>query len=184
MKQLIVLTMILFTSGCTNTRELDTLNILVFSKTEGYRHESISSGTQMLTNQQLQQKWNVTASEDAGIFNDEYLGGIDVVVFLNPSGDALNENNRLHLKSLSGGKGFVGIHSSADFEYEWPWYGQLNGAHFKVHPPSQEGTLIIEDTSHPAMKPFSGMKTFTTYDEWYTFKSNPRTKCQRAGHTR
>jgi uncharacterized protein len=175
MKQLIVLTMILFTSGCTNTRELDTLNILVFSKTEGYRHESISSGIQMLTNQQLQQKWNVTASEDAGIFNDEYLGGIDVVVFLNPSGDGLNEQQQAAFeKFIRAGKGFVGIHSSADFEYEWPWYGQLNGAHFKVHPPSQEGTLIIEDTSHPAMKPFSGMKTFTTYDEWYTFKSNPR----------
>ncbi|MCD6598314.1 MAG: ThuA domain-containing protein, partial [Bacteroidales bacterium] len=26
----------------------------------------------------------------------------------------------------------------------------------------------------PAMKPFEGMKTYTTLDEWYSFKENPR----------
>ena len=129
----------------------------------------------MLTEQVTLQKWNLIATEDATLFNDEFLQDIDVVVFLNPSGDGLTaEQEAAFERFIRRGKGFVGIHSSADFEYEWDWYGRLNGAHFKVHPPSQEGTLIIEDTSHPAMKPFEGMTTFTTYDEWYTFKTNPR----------
>lgn len=74
------------------------------------------------------------------------------------------------------GKGFVGIHAAADCEYDWKWYGELNGAFFKTHPPYQIATLNIENTDHPAMKPFQGMKTYTVEDEWYSFKENPRGK--------
>jgi hypothetical protein len=35
----------------------------------------------MLYNQSRKQAWVITASEDASIFNDEFLQGIDVAVF-------------------------------------------------------------------------------------------------------
>lgn len=175
MKHLILLFMITLLTSCKYPAGNEMLNVLVFSKTVGYRHESIASGVEMLTNQAAGQKWNLTATEDPTLFNDIFLAGVDVVVFLNPSGDGLNaEQEAAFEKFIRSGKGFVGIHSSADFEYDWDWYRRLNGAHFKVHPPSQEGTLVMEDTTHPAMKPFEGMATYTTYDEWYTFKTNPR----------
>ena len=39
---------------------------------------------------------------------------------------------------IQSGKGFVGIHSAADTEYDWWWYGKLVGAYFKSHPEIQD----------------------------------------------
>ncbi len=151
------------------------LNVLVFSKTTEYRHQSISNGIKMLSELAQESNWEVTATENSEFFNNDFLKRFDVVVFLNPSGDVLTDKQQKafqnHMKS---GKGFVGIHSSADCEYEWEWYGELNGAYFESHPPSQIGTVIFEDYDHPAMEAFKEMKTYTTFDEWYTFKANPR----------
>ena len=162
--------------GQKNKPEFDTPSrVLVFSKTAGFRHESISSGIKMLYQLSASQNWVLTATEDASMFNDQVLGDIDVVVFLNPSGNSLTEPQQSAFERfMKKGKGMVGIHSAADFEYEWPFYGQLLGAWFKNHPPSQQATVVFENFDHPAMKPFEGMKSYTTYDEWYTFKDNPR----------
>ena len=158
-------------------KEQKPLNVLVFSKTKGFRHESISSGVKMLYDLSKAQTWVLTCTEDASLFTDELLKNFDVAVFLNPTQDVLDDAQQKAFERFIGsGKGFVGVHASADCEYEWPWYGELNGGFFKTHPPAQEATVIIENTNHPAMKPFEGMKTYTTFDEWYTFKENPRSK--------
>ncbi|MCY1722499.1 ThuA domain-containing protein [Prolixibacteraceae bacterium Z1-6] len=153
------------------------LNILVFSKTSGFRHASISSGLKMLYDQSQKQNWVITATEDESILRDDLLAKIDVVVFLNPTGDAIGEEGQKAFeKFMSGGKSFVGIHAAADCEYDWPFYGNLVGAYFLTHPPAQKATVIFENYDHPAMKPFEGMESYTTVDEWYSFKENPRTK--------
>jgi hypothetical protein len=151
------------------------VNVLVFSKTAGFRHESISSGIKMLYDQSKKQNWVITATENSGLLRDEFLSKFDVVVFMNPTGDAICDDGQAAFeKFMKSGKGFVGIHAAADCEYEWPFYGKLVGGYFKTHPASQEATVVFEKSDHPAMKPFKGMKSYTTYDEWYTFKENPR----------
>ena len=151
------------------------INVLVFSKTIGYRHESISSRLKMLYDLSKKQNWVITATENSGLFTDDFLSNFDVAVFLNPTGDAIDASGEAAFeKFMNSGKGFVGIHAAADCEYDWEYYDKLNGAHFKTHPPQQKATVIIENTDHPAMKPFKGMKSYTTWDEWYTFKVNPR----------
>jgi type 1 glutamine amidotransferase len=151
------------------------INVLVFSKTLGYRHESISSGLKMLYDQSKKQNWVITATENAGLLRDDFLAGFDVAVFLNPTGDAVcDEGQAAFEKWMNSGKGLVGIHAAADCEYDWNYYDQILGAHFKTHPPSQKATVVFENYDHPAMAPFKGMKSYTTYDEWYTFKENPR----------
>ena len=163
---------------CGQTKEPEYKNaahLLVFTKTDGFRHESISSGLKMLFDQSKKQNWIITATEDASLFTNETLSKFDAVVFLNPTGDALDLNEQEAFEAfMQEGKGMVGIHAAADFEYEWPYYGHLVGAYFKTHPPAQEATVIFESHDHPAMKPFEGMKSYTTFDEWYTFKENPR----------
>ena len=151
------------------------INVLVFSKTMGFRHESISSGLKMLYDQSKKQNWVITATENAGLLRDDFLAKFDVAVFLNPTGDAVcDEGQAAFEKWMNSGKGLVGIHAAADCEYDWNYYDQLLGAHFKTHPPSQKATVVFENFDHPAMAPFKGMKSYTTYDEWYTFKENPR----------
>lgn len=153
------------------------LNILVFSKTEGFRHASISSGIKMLYDQSKQQNWIITVTEDASLLRDDLLSKMDLAVFMNPTGDAIDEAGQAAFeKFIKSGKSFVGIHAAADCEYEWPFYGNLVNGYFLTHPPAQEATVIFENYDHPAMKPFEGMKTYTTVDEWYTFKENPRPK--------
>ena len=151
------------------------VNVLVFSKTAGFRHESISSGIKMLFDQSKKQNWVITATENSGLLRDEFLSKFDVVVFMNPTGDAICADGQAAFeKFMKSGKGFVGIHAAADCEYDWSFYGKLVGGYFKTHPASQEATVVFEKSDHPAMKPFKGMKSYTTYDEWYTFKENPR----------
>lgn len=151
------------------------INVLVFTKTLGYRHESISSGLKMLYDLSKKQNWVITATENSGLLRDDFLAKFDVAVFLNPTGDAVcDEGQAAFEKWMNSGKGLVGIHAAADCEYDWNYYDQLLGAHFKTHPPSQKATVVFENFDHPAMAPFKGMKSYTTYDEWYTFKENPR----------
>src|SRR5207249_4134479 len=73
---------------------------------------------------------------------------------------------------IRAGGGFVGIHSAADTEYNWPWYGGLIGAYFQSHPAIQKGAIKIEDRAHPstALLPERWERT----DEWYNFAADPR----------
>lgn len=153
------------------------INILVFSKTNGFRHNSIPAGIKMISELGQNENWIVTCTENANIFTSEFMNQIDVAVFLNPTKDVLDDKQQKAFeKFIKLGKGFVGIHAATDCEYDWPWYGGLSGAYFSTHPPAQEGTVIIEDTNHPAMKPFEGMSKYITFDEWYSFTENPRGK--------
>ncbi|WP_321289835.1 ThuA domain-containing protein [uncultured Sunxiuqinia sp.] len=152
-----------------------TLNVLVFHKTEGWHHQSISSGIKMFNELALQEGWSLTTTENSNLFTMDFLVNFDVVVFLNPTGNILNPNQQKAFETfMKTGKGFVGIHAASDCEYEWDWFGKLCGAYFLTHPPAQEGKVIIEDHNHPAMKVFEGMDSYTTFDEWYSFKENPR----------
>lgn len=151
------------------------INILVFSKTVGFRHNSISSGIKMISELGQKENWIVSCTENSDLFTTNFLNKMDVVVFLNPTQDVFDDKQQKALEEfIKSGKGFVGIHAATDCEYDWSWYGGLTGAYFRTHPPAQEGTVIIESTDHPAMEPFTGMATYITFDEWYSFKANPR----------
>jgi uncharacterized protein len=177
MKKITSLLCLIFILGCSGIAQEKKINVLVFSKTVGYRHSSISEGIKMLSDLALERKWVLTATENADLFTPEFLKTFDVVIFQNPTLDVLNEQQQKAFEDfMNTGKGFVGIHAAADCEYDWAWYGQLNGAFFKTHPPCQEGTVIFENTDHPTMTAFKGMTTYRTVDEWYTFKENPRAK--------
>lgn len=168
--------MITSVSNAQKKQEFEkSINVLVFSKTAGFRHASISSGLKMLSDHSKGQNWVITATEDASLFTDDFLARFDVAVFLNPTGDAVADDGQAAFeKFMKSGKGFVGIHAAADCEYEWSFYGDLVTGYFRTHPPAQKATVIFENFDHPAMKPFEGKKTYTTVDEWYSFKENPR----------
>src|SRR6185295_4314008 len=65
-------------------------SVLVFSKTAGYRHDSISAGTAAIQALGSQHNFDVDATEDAARFTDDALGTYQVVVFLNTTGDILD----------------------------------------------------------------------------------------------
>lgn len=142
--------------------------MLVFSKTAGYRHESIEAGTEAIG-----ELIAADATEDADAFTEENLARYRAVVFLNTSGTVLDAGQKAAFEAyIRGGGGYAGVHCAAGTEYDWPFYGDLVGAYFDVHPEIQQATLLVEDADHPAT---AGLPTvWTRTDEWYNFRTNPR----------
>ena len=147
-------------------------NVLVFSKTAGFRHASISAGITAIQSLGAENNFSVTASEDAALFTDATLAGYDVVVFLNTTGNILNEAQQAAFERfIQAGNGFVGVHSASDTEYDWPWYGAMIGSYFADHPAVQEATVRVVDATHPSTQSLPA--NWSRTDEWYNFQSNP-----------
>jgi cytochrome c len=150
-----------------------TFSVLVFSKTAGFRHDSIPAGIEAVRRQGSARGFSVDASEDAAVFTDDSLGKYKAVVFLSTTGDVLNGAQEAAFERyIRRGGGFVGVHSATDTEYDWAFYGALVGAYFAGHPDIQNATIQIEDPAHPAAA--SVPRPWTRRDEWYNFRRNPR----------
>ena len=148
-------------------------NALVFTKTSDFRHESIPAGLEALRTLADEQGFSLFETEDANVFNDSALSEYQVVIFLNTTGDILNDEQQAAFERfIRSGNGFAGIHSAADTEYDWPFYGEMVGAYFESHPAVQQGTIKILDQVHPSTShlPDRWIRT----DEWYNYQSNPR----------
>ncbi|MGI5192233.1 ThuA domain-containing protein [Streptomyces sp. CA-288835] len=149
-------------------------DVLVFSKTAGFRHDSIPAGIQAVRDLGAANSFTVTATEDGNHFTTSNLSRYEAVVFLNTTGDVLNDAQQSAFQSYIGsGGGFVGVHSAADTEYSWPFYGDLVGAYFASHPAVQQANVKVEGRAHAATAHLP--QTWTRTDEWYNFRTNPRT---------
>lgn len=157
--------------------------ILVFSKTNGFRHEeAIPVANALFEKFATDHGWGYFQTENGAVFNRKDLSRFDAVVFNNVSGDVFTAEQRAAFKTfLSEGGGFVGIHGSGgDMSYDWRWYVEdVIGAQFKGHPmfpQFQQATVRIDDRAHAAMRelPAEWVRT----DEWYSFEKSPR----RAGY--
>ncbi|WUT00960.1 ThuA domain-containing protein [Streptomyces sp. NBC_00708] len=148
-------------------------DVLVYTRTTAYRHDSIPAGRAALRELGEEHGFGVETTEDPSVFTDASLAGRGAVVFLSTSGDVLTPEGRDALRRrVSDGGGFMGVHSAACTEYDWPYYGELVGARFAGHPAFQPGTVRIEDPDHPATRHLP--RLWDRDDEWYDFRSNPR----------
>lgn len=149
--------------------------VLVFTKTTGFRHDSIPDGVALIQSLGAAHGFGVDVSENAGLFTPQSLSAYRAVIFLNTTGEVLNASQQAAFESyVRGGGGWVGIHSAADTEYDWPFYGELlgKGAWFLSHPQIQAATLRVEDRDHPSTRHYPATFSFT--DEWYNFRADPR----------
>ncbi len=146
--------------------------VLVFSRTAEFRHASIPHGVSVLNQLGATHDFEATATEDPSVFTDSTLSGYDVVVFLNTTGDVLDDSQQAAFERfIRSGKGYVGVHSAADTEYSWPWYGGLVAAYFESHPAIQPAIVNVLDSVHPST---SGLpRQWHRTDEWYNYRANP-----------
>lgn len=149
--------------------------VMVFTKTEGFRHGSIAKGAQTLMELGNQNGFIALRTESAEDFTPQNLKNYKLVVFLNTTMDVLNDTQqRAFEQYIRNGGSFMGIHAAADTEYDWPWYGKLVGAYFESHPAQQEARLEIVDNDFPATAHLG--KEWRHFDEWYNYKNiNPDT---------
>jgi type 1 glutamine amidotransferase len=147
--------------------------VLIFSKTNGFRHESIPAGIEAIKKLGASNGFDVVATEDSLEINKSNLKKFAAVIFLSPTGKVFGPGQEEAFQNyIEQGGGYVGIHAATDCEYNWPWYGKLAGAYFKGHPSQQEAKLIIVNKNHPST---AGLPdTWVRKDEWYNFKDiNP-----------
>ncbi|MFI7150941.1 ThuA domain-containing protein [Nonomuraea sp. NPDC050022] len=148
--------------------------VLVFSKTTGFRHDSIPEGIAAVQKLGQENNFAVDTTEDSTLFTDENLAKYQAVVFMSTTGDPLGtqEQKDAFQRYIQRGGGFAGVHAAADSGYNWAWYGKLVGAYFKQHPAIQQATVKVEDPAHPSTKDLP--TTWTRTDEWYDYQANPR----------
>jgi len=154
--------------------------ILIFFKTNFYRHDCIPAANTALKDIAARNGWSSYATDNGAVFNPEQLRRFKVVVWNSVSGDVLTTQQRKAFKTwVEQGGGFIGLHNAGgDPSYAWRWYvDDLIGAQFIGHtagPHIQQATIIIEDPTHPATRSLG--PTWVRRDEWYSFASSPRRK--------
>lgn len=166
--------------------------LLVYSRTTGYRHDSIPTGIAALS--ELGRRsgaFEVTASEDPAMFERAALQPFDAVLLLNTTGElfaaggpavandtpkaqrqlAEAEQRRREnlLAFVRGGKGLIGIHAATDCCYQWPEYGRMIGGYFDEHPWHEPVVIRIDEPEH-ALTTMFAQRPLEITDEIYQFK--------------
>ena len=151
-------------------------SVLVFSKTAGFRHDSIPDGIAMVQQIAQDNGYTVTASEDSSLFTTANLANYSTIVFMNTTGDVFTDAQKATFKSyIENGGGYVGTHAAADTEHGWDWYTDtvLGGGEFIHHGDGiPRATVVIEDITHALVNHIGAQ--WILNDEWYFWKSNPR----------
>lgn len=148
--------------------------VLAFTKTKGYRHQSIEKGVQTLRELGRENGFIVLQTETSEDFNPENLRNYRLVVFLSTTMDVLNtEQERAFEGFIKNGGSYMGIHAAADTEYDWEWYGRLVGGYFESHPQgTPTATVQVINKAHPSTAHLPD--AWQRVDEWYNYKNlNP-----------
>lgn len=167
------------TEAPTLPHDLPNPAVLVFSKTNAFRHEeAIPAANAMFAQISEENGWGIFQTENGATFSPEILVRFDAVIFNNVSGDVFTSQQREAFREfIENGGGFVGIHAAGDNSHEaWDWYiNDMIGTLFTGHPMDpqfQEATVGVEDRTHPATDHLGS--DWVRTDEWYSFDRSPR----------
>ncbi|MET9655029.1 ThuA domain-containing protein [Streptomyces sp. JL2001] len=148
-------------------------DVLVYTRTTGYRHDSIPAGATALTELAKSAGFAARVSEDPADFTPERLRRCAAVVLLSTTGTVLTDEGRTAFEAyVRRGGGLLAVHAAANAEPDWPFYGRLLGTRFDGHPEIQPGVVCVADGDHPATAGLPDRWAWT--DEWYNFTANPR----------
>jgi len=143
-------------------------NALLITKTAGWHHESINESVGAIKALGEKNFFNVSWNQDGVPITEKYLQNFQVIIFLNTTGDIFNTDEQQAIeKFIQSGKGYVGIHSASDTEYDWAWYTKLVGRMFHIHPSIQTAKLRLTKNQFTGLEGFADGQLWT--DEWYEF---------------
>lgn len=175
--------------------EKSDFSVLVYSKTNGFRHtDAIEAGRAFFTEQGQTRNFAVVCSENPADFSPENLKKYHAIVLLNTTGafladkgGALDEAQQSALESrktafatwVRDGGAVVGLHSATDGFHEkgneWPEFWKIIGGSFRYHPHHQTCTLeVLEKEKNGPAASFVKGGEWVCFDEWYFFKNLQR----------
>jgi uncharacterized protein len=128
--------------------------------------------------------FSVDYIENSDKITDEFLSHYQLFIQLNYAPYAWNPTAMSAFQRYidEGRGGWIGFHHATllgefDGYQMWPWFHEfMGGIRFKKYIATfADGTVTVEDPSHPAMKGLP--KTFlVNHEEWYTYDQSPRPK--------
>ena len=124
---------------------------------------------------------------DASVFTDQGLEKYDVVMFLNTTGNTIDDDMKsVRRQALQDfiekkARGFVGVHSATD-TYQikdatdpWPWYVDFIGANYASH--TIYGTpgvaQYFQNMTHPILDAAGIPTAWNRSEEWFVFTRDP-----------
>lgn len=151
--------------------------VLIFSKTNAFRHDSIPAAVAAIERRVRARGWSSYATENAAVFNPAQLARFDAIVFASASGDLFTLDQRAALERyLASGRGLVGLHAAGDGSHA-DWFDAIIGiGPYAGHPGGadqfQAGELLVLDRRHPAMGHLPPRWRWT--EEYYAWSRPPR----------
>jgi uncharacterized protein (TIGR03437 family) len=170
-----VLACLLLILCCANSLAA-TKKILYLTTSAGFRHDSIEASVNVLHELAARSNlFEVEATEDLGRISRQGLSEYDAVLFFT-SGELnlATEQKTALVDFVRSGKSFGGFHSATDTLYTWPEYEELIGARFDGHPWTQEVSIDVEDSGHPASRDLA--PSFKIVDEIYQHRDFSRSR--------
>ena len=147
--------------------------VLLVTETAGWHHPSIAAAVPAVQKLAQRHVFRLDWHQQFKQLDDEQLKNYDVLLFINTTGDILNDEEQAAVERfVQSGKGFVGVHAASDTEYDWPWYTKMIGHMFKIHPKEQTAMLNVLDTDFPGLTRWAKRTMWT--DEWYEYHDGTR----------
>jgi uncharacterized protein len=197
----------LFLCACTDLRPLGTvtspIQVLVWNNALTYGHVSRSLAIPLLQAREATDnlKFDTTYAHtglnyreietdkvfDATVFTEQGLEKYDVVLFLNTTGNTIDDEQKaVRRQALQDfiekkGRGFVGTHSATDtYQAEasdpWSWYVDFIGTNYLTQSstPGNPGVArYFQDMTHPILKAAGTPTIWNRSEEWFVFRSDP-----------
>jgi type 1 glutamine amidotransferase len=144
--------------------------VLIYSRTTGWRHESIEPGRAALTQALTQAGYVVRSSESLSAISRDQLTQLSVLVLLSTTGEPLGADGSAEQLAVRDfvqlGGGLLGVHSVTDAN-ACGVLPTLIGATFRSHPGNIRNTRCTLSGPHPTTAAFAAEFAFT--DEIHTF---------------
>ncbi|TFK49891.1 class I glutamine amidotransferase-like protein [Heliocybe sulcata] len=151
----------------------DAARILIYSATRDFRHDSIPTAIDALKAKGSSISVSFDNTEDPTRFTDDVLKQYDAILFLDNTGEVLDDQGKAAFQRYLGlGGNFVGVHAASDCLRNTTWYGNEVGAFFDYHPALQNATINVLDNAHPSTNMLPAQ--WHVQEEIYNFKSDPR----------
>ncbi|PVF98113.1 class I glutamine amidotransferase-like protein [Serendipita vermifera] len=156
-----------------SARAMNVSNVLIYSYTAGFRHDSIPTAVQALVQRGPDHGINFVNSEDPDDFTDEYLKQFDALFFLDSTEEVLETGGKYAFQNyLDNGGNFVGVHAAANCMLNWTTMERTLGSQFAYHPAFTNATIVVEDPTHPSTQSLPAR--WHVMDEIYYFNHDPR----------
>jgi type 1 glutamine amidotransferase len=134
---------------------------------KGYVHDNIASSVAAIRKMGAEDGFAVDASDDPAVFTNSNLKQYAVLIFSNSNNQAFSTDAQREAfrHFIHSGRGFVGLHSAAGSERDWPYFQQVLGGKFSFHPKMQSFTVQVADPAFPAVSHLPA--SFPWTDECY-----------------